>query len=264
MHTLLKVASGILCAGLTLASSAAGARVKVGASISDVQFGVIDLTPDDGHAAGIVTSFRGTDLKSTLYASPPEAENITHQHHASTLSPFATHVSQAYGDTSASQSGAWGVGTAQLQLDNQLGQPRDAESSLNMVIGIAILPHTALSISGRAAGWTSQSRADSSSMFTSAVGYTRAYLDTAPTFPDGELGSFSKGASIGAFQSAPNFSNDFLLSYSNTGDSVRNVYFSVYLLAQASSSLIPAVPEPSSYAMLGAGLLLLGAIRRKA
>ncbi|MET3133933.1 hypothetical protein AAKU55_004226 [Oxalobacteraceae bacterium GrIS 1.11] len=261
MQTLLKITSGILCAGLTLASNAAsaGVHVNAGASVSDIQFNVVDLTPGDGQAAGFVSRFDFGFMGSSI-ETPAPANDLKNQEHFD-RGPFTTHVSDDFSDTSASVDGVWGAGTTQLQVDAQRGQPRAVNSFSGSLFDLAIQPHTALSISGHAAGWANKSGGYTSPEFTA---FGNVYVSLTNNFapPYGLLTLFTKTASINRLANEPGFSDDFLLFYSNTSDSVQSVKLNVSWGTGANA--LSAVPEPASYAMLGAGLLLLGAIRRKA
>jgi hypothetical protein len=55
---------------------------------------------------------------------------------------------------------------------------------------------------------------------------------------------------------------DYTYTYSNNTDFNQQLYFDNVMFVSA-SHVVAAVPEPSTYAMLGVGLALLGVMRRR-
>ncbi|AXA89787.1 hypothetical protein DPH57_00510 [Massilia sp. YMA4] len=231
---------------MLLSGAACASSSSVTTRLSDLNISVFDLTPDDG----IQSTFAITDSSTTISAY---VGNGTQQW-LQELSPSAAATVDAAGLASASQA-AWGGKFGGFDLtSNSASNGTMASTYVTQRITLTLAPHTGLV----AEGWLSMTghQATAQSTWVQEV-----YIDLMPSNSAG-YGEyrFKKRATswpTGEFDS----NQPITMSFVNTSDVARNVYFS--LNGHTFVNTVGLVPEPSTYAMLGAGLLALGLHARR-
>lgn len=221
--------------------------VSSAASVSNVQFRTVDLTPDDGQTGGI--TFTGAN--ASLSAKVGTALSNTRPYQA--LSAATVAVANNFHSASATQSGA--PGEVALHTEAHGYDWAIAESTQR--VDFILQGHTALTLTGHVAGFAHQDDGLEYPWVTSSV-YATLQIDVWNT-----LGSVSKYVS--AFRSQPDrsYSEDFVVSYANNTDSAISMYWYTSIYANGSNGINAPVPEPETYAMLAAGLALIGLATRR-
>ncbi|NRR33859.1 PEP-CTERM sorting domain-containing protein [Oxalobacteraceae bacterium] len=75
------------------------------------------------------------------------------------------------------------------------------------------------------------------------------------------LGQYKKELVLNEFENGGSYSENFNLFYANDSDVA--VELAISFAAHAGADTVTPVPEPSTYAMLGMGLLMVGALARR-
>lgn len=240
-----------LAAALLLAASAGATSAWAGeytiqatARVQDVGVRVFDLTPTDGVAAGytlgpITTSF------ALAYDYGIKKSNSTFDG-AGTVTLF---------DGVSYAGGSWRGGPGNLEAvtfaDSEHGGDMEATARQSVVYTVAA--HTLLMVSGTAVQTTQANAGPKDPTGTASV-----YLTLVPA-----NASVWNQVSFGIDRRSADRYDPFALSYANNSDAAIQVTFNYTLQSHAA---ISAVPEPSSWLMLGAGLAALagsGRLRRK-
>ena len=248
MQTYLKTAAAA-AVSLALAmpmSFATAATVSAGASVTNVQFHVVDLTPDDGQAGGIIYERRFATLSATVGDSYDQVFFGDWR---------AASLSKSSGNNYASSTQSGIPGEIRSYAQNSGGDK--GSSTFGSHDGdFWLLPHTSISMSGHMAGFVqsaggpghASATAQSTAVFYDYISFER--LDSASLKVD--LTSSSHGTS---------YDEDFRLSFKNDTDDIRFISWGSGAYADAATTA--PVPEPEGYAMFAAGLLLLGAVARR-
>ena len=243
---------------LTLACGTAVAApgISASAAISHVQLGVIDLTPNDGQAAGYST-YRFLDEQASGLSLPDDHVNLFQP---SYMSDSPKHTGVAYGDSYAQTSSNGAIGEMQVAAHLQAaygpsGQ-LDASGTSQQRLWVTLQPHTAFYVSGHYDLRGAEIGNPDKYYSGRAVAQVSLLVNQDKT-------RFSDILYLPGGRSSA--SDDFWLGYANTSDRESEVLldFSIVASTYAWAPAIPPVPEPDSYLMLGAGLLLLGAIGRR-
>ena len=252
MSKLLSTILPLLAACASLAAGPALANAGGSASTSNVTLGVIDLTPQDGAGAGYtIDSFDSrlivyTDTRNTggsfdpltLRPAPYTAGNALVAYN-SAIADAATGAAPGVVTASA------GTGTA-LGLDNMVS----AESEQRLWLTLA--PHTLLTVAGNVLTEATRS-------LGAGEGY-RVFSWASIDITDRDMitsSTLSRESALiwGEHTSAARNDEYFTLAFANPGDA--DLAVSLNFLAYTDVT-VAAVPEPASYAMLLAGLLLIG------
>jgi hypothetical protein len=256
---------------LSLACAPAGATTThASAGFSGAQLSIIDLTPHDGHAANVTWAPYYSQLE------------VSGQADTDPMQTFKYRVGTGKGSDVVSLdinsgSGLAKRGTGMVDVSAQTVAPAtsrdDRESSLSSVSqlssSLTVAPHTAFTL-------TLQANIDlysTSATSSKAAALLRAGLmDTGWNYvgyPTGEFfDELSAGHTAAGFypQSAQD-SQLLTFSYSNNSNDTQYLTFDAFVSAIATNGFEtatpPPVPEPSSYAMLGVGLAVMGALARK-
>ncbi|WP_338766384.1 PEP-CTERM sorting domain-containing protein [Massilia sp. METH4] len=243
-------ASTMIAAAFLAVPAAHAAQSTASAAFSNVQFSVVDLTPNDGHAAGYAFSPRTSEFEA----------RITNGWYSDGMSsapyfPVPVNVSATYRDDFASASSNGQLGSLAASVDTSSpyrGEYDAAWASGQQFVHVLIKAHTAFAVSGEvdAAVWAS------------------AYDDprlaaNASVFAG--LGRLSDGQSLSrelsletGLSSSYSDTFSFYLQNNNDYDIETTMYFTVQ--ASTKGSVSP-IPEPATYLMIGAGLLLVAGSR---
>lgn len=241
----------IMAATLSLlwsASATSHAAANAAATVSNVNIQVVDLTPDDGQAGGIVS--RGS--YSRLF----------------TIVPGFADDDQRYGDTRAATSGYDNIVTHVRAVHS--GVPGEIHGEVatrggdggatltNQGMDFWLQPHTSITITGKVSGYVQRdadlpgASAESAVSITFIVAQDWRYAKKEVTF-------YGQPAST----SYLSYAEDFFLTYSNNADTAVSMAFATSEATTAWAGPLAPVPEPEGYAMLGAGLMLIGLMGRR-
>lgn len=265
MKPLSGVAAAILCIPLALAAQRAQAtpNASAGASVSGVQLNVIDLTPDDGQAASLHWTSADAYLQNRLDDSiggPPVYNAIRHSGDGSALAdtmPF-NHVGLA--------SNAVSGGPAESSAAVALPQGAWADYAIFFSDArhsgmITLSAHAALTLSGHGSGHASIDGV-APGVFPGNVSAQVIAGLFGPIADQQQI--YRNEATAGFSGNRPAFDDSFLLTYANNTDQAISIDIAIAAYVTGTvGTPPPPVPEPAGYAMLGAGLLLLGARARR-
>lgn len=255
------VRRGVLGLGLVLACGASFAAATSSASFSGLQLSVIDLTPGDGQAAGFLTGLQHSTLDASVWSRSLPNDDwdiVSDQRSAAGLVASTVNASQSGATAHGSSNGLLGdVSTTSTLPNTPTPSGLTAQGNSTQTVEIVIKPHSVLVLQGQLL-LTANQQADPSHIYNL---HADAYIHI-----NNEELQFSRF--VDSSLSNPNASNamNFWVAYSNTGssDKLALLDFHVSTYSRAWASVPPQpVPEPASYAMLGAGLALVAALRRK-
>lgn len=254
MYPTSRLSAALVAAGLLLCGSPALAEGRASATISNLQFGALDLTPDDGIAAGYsIASVESPQLYTSI--SNPAENTLAHNLNPAPYQPATARVD--YGATFAEASIAGGLGDISATVHATSGATAfgtaTINASVNEVMWLTLQPHTVLTLSGH---------------FHTLSQYT---LDDAryPSASNASISFYNVEGSANASHlsitgpfsgTADEWDKDFTLAFANGGDDTTTV--KLYIDAWSNMSAIPLIPEPGTWSMLGVGMLLLGAAGR--
>ena len=240
----------LLIAGLLFSGTASAASQASSASmrLSDFNLSVFDLTPDDGVTSAFTVKEMTTNIQASLYDG--RQSWVDDQYPTG-----ATSVNVArYGSSSQT---AWAGQFGGLDLTSSSAtNSMTAGSWASQRLTLTLAPHSGLILDGWLSMMAHQSTASSNWLQS-------VYLNLSP---EGSTGSneyrFEKRLASTTFGPGDLDSNERItMSYVNTSDVARDVSFQLY--TQTSARTVGLVPEPATYAMLGAGLLALGLQARR-
>lgn len=224
-----------------------------------INMAVTDLTPNDGVSSGY--SISQTDGFGWATSFDGVSSSVDYQPvHASNMEPINVNSSQP-----GAQASVFGSGVLSLQSSSA----NIAADALNVMAGatsdnrylVTVLPYTALTLSGTLSLNISAS-GDVSSAHALANGIIK--FEDRDYYGADSHGFGGISANLGL---SPNFpdpgSATHNFSYAFTNNTGRTLYALLNVSTDNSAYIwnpdyVPAVPEPSSYLMLAAGLGLLG------
>ncbi|MDC8760314.1 PEP-CTERM sorting domain-containing protein [Janthinobacterium fluminis] len=238
-----------LAGGNAFAYPDTGSGGKAGARLTGVRFGVIDLRLDDGQAAGFSTVAGNSELR--VWHGWPDGVNRLD------LPPLqAGQVGITdWSKTVAGTLGNYGELYANAEVNYGNYDGNDLGSSAMQRLQITLAPHSALSLAGTASASAQRDPnwPDHHNEISSA--YSTIFMRSVSS-PDVSVSYQQRVDS-----SKPYFaSEDFMLVYANPSD--RPLLLTVQFDTGAYATS-PSIPEPGGYAMMGAGLLLIGALGRR-
>ncbi|WUR11844.1 PEP-CTERM sorting domain-containing protein [[Empedobacter] haloabium] len=226
--------------------------------VTNIAFNVYDLAPADGIAAHYSISSL-TNLYELSYSTAGTYHPYTETR---TTAGSVTHGSGATRAT-GSWSGVFGELSASAHIDAPVSETYVTAKATQTIV-ITLSPHTAFVASGRSL-LEGSNYGEWSSIYAQASMIMRLGPADGASKNQKLFSSYPTGLYDGEF----NLINDFALGYTNTTDVARDITLSLELWADGSlkGPLVPAVtapvPEPSTWLMLGAGLVALGATARR-
>ncbi|WP_229506458.1 PEP-CTERM sorting domain-containing protein [Massilia sp. BJB1822] len=220
------------------------------AGSSNLRFSVVDLTPGDGHAAGFTVGKVNTDLDMWFRPRDWSLPRVGARYSVGAgPHTLAHHMQDAYADITLGAS----LGTTEVRYRAETLNPTSAyiDASYKQTIVLKLAAHSLLTLSGTAYTSFSNPLPGATTPFSSF------YITLGGEGPGASQSSFS----IRKDQPWLEYdrSEHFQLAYANPSDHDITVNLSLEGTVHASP-----VPEPTTYAMLGAGLALLGlTVRRR-
>jgi hypothetical protein len=251
--------SGLAALALLLASFNATASGTAAASLGDVHFGVLDLTPADGRAAG----YDIVSIETSLFAG---ITTLTADYYVAgyptPLAPASVHLGLGTAAVSARTNGALADVAATATGDASLGGYGYLGGSANGAVHLMLRPHTVLTIAGHLSTLAERSSAPGEYDDVSSMAYVGIVDEHGYTFTQ----FIRQSLAYADWPDRMAVEEDFMLAFANGSAVDRPV--SVYFQALTHVMRIATpVPEPAAAVLLCAGLLVLGsraAIARRA
>lgn len=240
--TLQKLTSCLLLAGLAAATATAQADVTFETRLSNVAFSVTDLTPDDGIGAGYDYSLDFSFYGLGLY-SPPVEKAFAEYDAVGPLQHELIHGNSQVSLGSASTPGEY---TLQGAIRDNLGADGGGSAWVQQHYAFTLTANSALNVSANLFMHISPS----SNSYREGWAATSFMLWS----PDSALRIDERADLTLPWNGGEVLDQDYSFTYANTTDQAITV--NVWLWSTSTAS-IAAVPEPSTYAMLGLGLLTL-------
>jgi len=234
---------------LVAASAAADAGVTATARVTNLQFGVLDLQPDDGVAASFSPDGLSGDLTVALNTQT-DSRHVTGT--ANDILGLATAHSSAqamYGMTGS-------IG-AVSDAHSDLGPGGKANAWLDQRFGFFLAPNAALTVAGTAEYSVIRQDPD----FSVSWGKAGTLIEMRSAGQPELWTYLARTVELATGAGSTNVEN-FWLGFANTTDDEIYVDLSFEFAAQTAVGTIP-IPEPFSYAMLAAGLALLGVVKQR-
>lgn len=249
-----RLSAALVAAGLLLCGGPALADGRASATISNLQFGVLDLTPDDGIAAGYsIASVAGPMLGTNINSRG--GIRLWEDLSPAPYEPGTARVDDGATFAQASTEGGLGDISAAAYATPSVVRFGDAHvgSRVNQMIELTVQPHTVLIMSGHL--HVLSAYALDGARYLSIASASVSFLS------DGVSASESHSTVTNwNTDTTDEWDKDFMLAYANGSDDDLAVRF--YLATWTSMSVTPPIPEPEMWTMLGAGMLLLGAAGR--
>lgn len=229
------------------------------ASISNVQLGVLDLTPSDGIAAGYDVGEISTSLTATWQVWPGP-DRLTDE---AAPGPYQAGTARVDRGPSFAQSHAAGpIGDLASAATWHAGNGSKGELSalLQQSVWLTLRPFTVLTVTGDF-DLLAQRAPDG------AHNYRSGSYATAGIYHDESNSYFkaTRSASV-VSESIEEVHDDFLLTYANNSNQDLQVRLYFDLRSEANkyaAGTPPPVPEPETWTMLGLGLAVLGMAARR-
>ncbi len=246
MKTAIASAFGLMLA--LPATFATAAAVSAGAAVTNVQFHVVDLTPDDGQAGGITYYKRESSLSAV-------AGNLVDGKDYNDWRAASVYKSDGPNHASMTQSG----NPVEIQARAEANGGDYGTAAYGLQEGYFWLrPHTSITMTGHIAGFV-QSVSGPSYATANSAASVYFYDEGRPGYYT--LAEIRKELNLNSSPYGAVYDEDFNLSYANNTNTALAIRWTNYEYTYA--AVTTPVPEPEGYAMLTAGLLLLGAVARR-
>ncbi|AKU23726.1 PEP-CTERM sorting domain-containing protein [Massilia sp. MB5] len=259
MHRKAFAAVLVATATLALSSSASAAQSTTAqASLSNLKLGVIDLTPNDGVAAGYQLGSRDTQVAVfSQWLENGQPAGAANRQQFEFPVPVNFNVQHGGLKAQAQLNGSLGnlksvvTGTPELGWNGHY-----VAGDASQTVRVLLKAHTALSISGDYSALLSTQNPG----YFNLPGQTQLGVSFNSLSMPGLINErFSKGWTLAPGSAGESASGGFsLLASNNTDDDIEA---SLGFYVGSSVSLAP-VPEPTTWLMLGAGMLVLAGRRR--
>jgi PEP-CTERM motif len=259
MNTLSKVAAVLLATSTTFFSSSVMAQASSTAAVSDTRYQLIDLDATDG-IAPTITFFGTSNTSGARVFTGNSSDGYSSTATRNSTSTRAISVSIGDGNASADASYS-GDNFGSLFSAGQVSNLGNFGASQSFSSSFTLAPNTLLLVLGRMSGkvvggmYYDQYASSSASIslsgnLTSSGGY--------------QSSQFYTGANT-LFSGSSQYNSEFGLSFINGTTSEITGSYSVATSVEGVNNVVPAVPvpEPETYAMMLAGLGLLGFVARR-
>lgn len=249
--------SCIVSACLTLAAHSAHAEWVATTHLSEVKFALTDLTPDDGAAAAFYYHSSSTSTNGRLYING-SSQYFTESTHLFPVPP-SLGMSAARDGASIDLEILPGLFSAHGEAAGNSGTmdtvDENASVGIDNFIHLAVAPHTVLQISSTYTGSLARTGLESGLLFAGSWAGMSTFFNGASYYDSVILSA--RGNEADEY-----LSRELMLVLRNEGDTVLELTLGVTQAAYI--EMAAPVPEPSSYAMLLAGgLMLLPCLRRQ-
>lgn len=244
----------------SLAPVAAGVQaqgVTFDTRISNIAFGVLDLTPDDGNAAAYSYAFSGSRYRVSM-TGPGGKQEIDDT--VSGLQAVTHTLTEGPSHAGLAVSGIPGEFSLTGQALGHLGRNGGISASVMQAYTFTLSANSVLTLSGNF--YQSVAAFTLPNYFQSDINNINVSFSSADIPIDG---GYYRELSTN-WDPATEVDRHLWLAYPNTSNQAITV--DVRFLAESLSVIysdlpVAAVPEPSTWAMLGAGMLTLGALARR-
>ena len=254
----------------TAAASPVSPTVKsASTSISNIEYKLRDLAPDDGITPELRLDLSKTYTDSRSYIASyekfPEIEDRAFSQHSAGLDGAEGAISLNRGTAQFYRSGGTLGGGSSATF---LGVPGATFSETSFYTAFSLAPRTSVTFTGHISlsidvdgGVFGHPLSGDYAAATTSIRLGRDYPGS------GYDGSFEYlGSKLGTWKDSWTLEQDFSLTFSNTGSVwLNDIGFMAYQGVNLKQhQMWPApVPEPHTYAMMGLGICLLGAVMRR-
>ena len=256
-HLTVAIGAALLCA----AGAAQASQNTTQLSYSNLQFQVIDLTPDDGIAAGFTVLQNTTSI--TLLTQTPYDVRTGQQIVSSGQGGPLTASLQYQNITLAGSTPGISSGSLTGTISDEDTVDSRGLGGLRNTVYFELAPNTALLLTGHLELTLGQSAGLPAGVGSLARGFVDMELYGMPqstiSHATATLGKNTWAHGTGLFE------DDLSLVISNRSDVVRRGGTSIELGIDTRyyTAGVPAVPEPASYGMLVTGLAVAGLMARR-
>lgn len=260
MKSVFHFAAALAVSSTLLAHGSAMAEGSATASLSNIQLGVLDLTPNDGIAAGYDIGVISTRLTAAWQRWPDRVVD------ESAPDPYQSGTARIDRGTAFAQSHTGGA-IGDLASVATWPTGNDGEGRLSALpqqsVWLTLRPFTVLTVSGNFDLLAQRAPEGTYSYISQSYGLARIYHEESNSYFEARRSAVAP-ASLGA--TITEVHDDFLLSYANNSnhDLQVELYFDLRSEVDRFNTVpLPSVPEPETWSMLGLGLAVLGMAARR-